>query len=63
VQFTIQSKFNEQTSVINTLTNTKGIIVKSELMYEYGRYVIHYLVEHENNTRVWAYEYNLEELK
>jgi hypothetical protein len=63
VQFTIQSKFNEQDKVINTLTNTKGVIVKSELMYEYGRYVIHYLVEHENKTRVWAYEYNLEEVK
>lgn len=63
MQYTIQSKYEIGNEVVNTLTRTKGKILKSELIFEFGRYAIHYLVEHDNETRTWAYEYNLEEVK
>lgn len=62
MQFTIQSKFEVGQFIYLPLAKETVKIEDMQLMYEFGRYGVKYLVEHEDGIRDWIYEYNMEEL-
>ena len=63
MKFEIQSKYEVGNSMYLPLAKEKVVIKDIQLVYEFGRYGVKYLVEHEDGVRSWVYEYNMEGLE